>query len=150
MRWLWRSLLRILGLLRRSGKGNKRVVELLHRGQSGWVEDVTGVVIWIKPEDESEQCERRRRMWRHLWRLLLETFGSRPDHSHRYVHQIFLIELEEADGLVVRIENNISSGKPLRKLKKGLRVEVGGEYIPNQKGGKIHHTHGHQGYVRRR
>ncbi len=147
---IWRFFLRLIGWRRdKAGRGNVKVYELSQRGESGWVTDVTGVVVWIKKVDEAELKERRRRFWRHIWRSIKELFGAKPDHADRYPHQIFNIEIEETD-LVVRIENNLYSGKELKNIEKGLRVEVGGEYIPNERGGKIHYTHGRRGYLRKR
>lgn len=150
IRWLWRGLLRRLGFLRGPGRGNRQVHQLASEFRSGWVKDVTGVVVWIQPLDDSEQWERRRRFFRHLWRSLRELFGARRDHNDRYPHQIFLIEVENTDGLTIRVENNLYSGRELRGLRKGLRVEIGGEYLPNDRGGKIHHTHSKRGYVWKR
>lgn len=150
MRWLWHVLLRSLGLLRGPGRGNRDVHRLASEFRSGWVTSVTGVVVWIQPLDEREIAERRRRFWRHLWRSFREMFGAKRDHADRYPHQIFLIEVESTDDLTIRVENNLYSGKELRGLKKGMRVEVGGEYLPNDKGGKIHHTHSGKGYVWKR
>lgn len=150
MRGLWRSFLRFFGLLRGAGRGNVTVQQWFHSFQSGWVKDVTGVVVWIQPLDEREQQERKRRRWRHFWRRLREWFGAPVDHTDRYPHQIFLIEVEQSQGLTIRVENNLYSGRELKGMQKGMRVEVGGEYLPNDKGGKIHHTHGQRGYVHKR
>ena len=148
---IWRFFLRLIGWGRgKVGKGNVKVYELSEISQSGWVKDVTGVVIWIKKVDEAEKKERRRRFWRHIWRSFKELFGAKVDHSDRYPHQIFNIEVEEADHLIVRVENNLYTGKELKKVEKGMRVEVAGEYIPNNKGGKIHYTHGKKGYLWKR
>lgn len=150
MRKFWRFLLRLIGWGRkRPGKGNPKVTELSRADRMGWVTDVTGVIVWIKTVDEKEKKERRRRFWRHMWRSLKEFFGASVDHTNRYPHQIFNIEIEE-QGIVVRVENNLYTGKELRKIQKGMRIEVGGEYIPNERGGKIHHTHGRKGYVSKR
>ncbi len=150
MRRLWHGLLRLLGLLRGPGRGNRVVHRFSVEGRVGWVQGVTGVVVWIKPVDEAERKERRRRFWRHVWRSIRELFGARKDHADRYPHQIFLMEVEDVDGLTVRVENNLYTGRELRSLKKGMRIEVGGEYLPNERGGKIHHTHGKRGYVWKR
>jgi hypothetical protein len=151
-RRLWDGLLRLFGFLGRgAGRDNPKVKELHKKGSDGWVWDVTGVVVWVKPEDDAERSERRRRFFVHLWRLFKERFfGSKADHTNRYPHQIFNIEIEEANGLTVRIENNLYTGKALKNVAKGMRVEVAGEYLFNDRGGKIHHTHGSKGYVRKR
>lgn len=150
IRWMWRGFLRMLGLLKGPGKGNSAVHRLFHEDKVGWVKDVTGVVVWIKPVDEAEKKERRRRFWRHVWRSLKELFGAKADHADRYPHQIFLLEVENTDDLTVRVENNLYSGREFRNLTKGMRIEVGGEYLPNERGGKIHYTHGKRGYVWKR
>ena len=77
IRWMWRGFLRMLGLLKGPGKGNSAVHRLFHEDKVGWVKDVTGVVVWIKPVDEAEKKERRRRFWRHVWRSLKELFGAK-------------------------------------------------------------------------
>ncbi|MBK03355.1 MAG: hypothetical protein CL920_32130 [Deltaproteobacteria bacterium] len=147
----WQFFLRLIGWGRsKPGTGNSKVHELSHLNQSGWVKDVTGVVVWIKEVDEAERKERRRRFFRHMWRTIKEWFGAKADHKDRYPHQIFLIEVENCDDLTVRVENNLYTGKELRGIKKGMRVEVGGEYLPNNKGGKLHHTHGKNGYLWKR
>ena len=151
IRRLWYGFLRLIGWGRgKPGKGNKKVIALYHQNYSGWVMDVTGVVVWVKQLTDEERVERRRRFWRHMWRSFIEFFGATPDHTNRYPHQIFNIEIENSDGLVVRVENNLYTGKELKPIEKGMRVEAAGEYLPNHMGGKLHHTHGRKGYVRER
>jgi len=148
--WLWRNFLKLIGYSKGTGRGNKKVDVLFQQNYSGWVRDVSGVVTWIKTVDEAEEAERRRRFWRHIWRSLLELFGAKANHKDRYPHQIFLIEVEDFYKFSIRIENNLYTGKEIDDLAKGDRLEIAGEYIPNDRGGKIHHTHGRRGYIRRR
>lgn len=152
-RWMWRKLLGLFGLGKGPGRGNEQLQDLYRKKTDGWVKDVTGVVVWVKVENEAELAEHRRRFWRHVWRSFKELFGAKKDHRNRYPHQIFKMEIEGSDGLEVRVENNLFTGRKLRGVKKGLRVEVGGEYLPHANGangGKLHHTHGKNGYVSKR
>jgi hypothetical protein len=150
-RRLWDAFLRLIGVRGRGpGRDNEKIKQLYREKRDGWVWDVTGTVTWVKPITDEERGERRRRFWRHLWRSFKERiFGAAVDHTNRYPHQIFNVQLEGSD-LELRIENNLYTGKELKQVERGLRVEVSGEYLFNDKGGKIHHTHGSKGYVRRR
>ncbi len=148
---MWRAFLRLLGIRSTApGKGNESIKGFYRGRHNGWTTNVTGTVIWVKSVDEKERKERRRRFWVHLWRSLKERlFGSKADHTNRYPHQIFNIQLQGSD-LTLRIENNLYTGRELKGVEKGWEVEVGGEYIYNDRGGKLHHTHGRSGYVHRR
>jgi hypothetical protein len=148
---LWRAFLRLLGFQKTGpGKGNEAVKALYRKKHTDWVSDVTGTVIWVKPVDDKERAERRKRFWVHLWRSFKERFlGAKRDHANRYPHQIFNIEVHGSQ-LTIRVENNLYTGRELKGVEKGWEVEIGGEYIYNDRGGKLHHTHGNRGYVRRR
>eukprot|EP00998_Keelungia_sp_KM082_P006221 NODE_2482_length_1055_cov_34.539871_g2464_i0.p1 GENE.NODE_2482_length_1055_cov_34.539871_g2464_i0~~NODE_2482_length_1055_cov_34.539871_g2464_i0.p1 ORF type:complete len:185 (-),score=17.33 NODE_2482_length_1055_cov_34.539871_g2464_i0:413-967(-) len=140
----------MVGPSSRPGTGNVKLSHMASRHEKGWVADVTGVVVWVKPVDSKEKSERRKRWWRNLWRSGKEAvFDSTANYDDRYAHQIFLIAIDgDPHELVVRIENNLHSGKELKSLAKGHRVQIAGEYFWNPKGGKIHNTHGNAGYAR--